>query len=93
MSWNNVNYRCNCGECASCKGRQAEKAHNEKHKQRKVPWWVAAQYKEKMMKEEENLMAMGYMIVPCPNCNRDRQVLASSLKHGFSCDKCGYRTP
>lgn len=86
MSWNNTRYVCQCGTCVECVGEANRKGIYS------APRHVMFQWLESKSKKEEDLMAKGWMIIPCPKCRRDRQVQASSLKNGFSCDKCGYVT-
>lgn len=87
MSWNHIPYECRCGKCVECIGRmRAKSIYN-------APTVVREAFFQKKASDEEALMARGYMKIPCPQCHRDRLVEGRSLKHGFSCDKCGYRTP
>jgi len=85
-SWNNTNYVCRCGKCASCLGEVNRKGIYKKP----MPAGVREQFAQKIASQEETLFARGYIKVPCPKCGRDRQVLSSSLKNGFRCDVCGY---
>lgn len=84
---NRTEYECECGVCHRCISRERAKNFY------KAPKFVRERYTQKKISEEMNLMDMGYVMVNCPKCKQDRQVVGSTLKHGFSCDRCGYKTP
>ena len=86
MSWNKVSYKCTCGVCVECLGEKNRKSIY------KAPKGVQEEWFQKKISEEEQLISSGKFIpVTCPKCRRDRLVMQSSLKFGFSCDKCGFK--
>lgn len=87
MSWNDKDFECDCGRCTWCLGRERQKAIY------RAPKSVMFAWLEKESAKEEREMAAGWMRVQCPKCRQYRKVLGSTLHRGFSCDRCGYRTP
>ena len=85
MSMNYNKYECQCGSCNRCQSRA-------RAPKRRIPQHIREQYAQKRMADEETLMLQGFMLITCPSCGQDRQVKGSTLKDGFSCDRCGVVT-